>query len=137
MKHIILASLIVLSLLLGSCRRSTQPNDEAANVNMALAVRPPAPAVGPATLLITLTDTADDPINGAVLEIRGDMVHAGMEPVLASVDAGQNGIYEVPFEWTMAGDWIVTVTASLPDGRTVTREFDLTVSGEMNMEMEP
>ena len=137
MKHIILASLIVLSLLLGSCRRSTQPNVEAANVNMALAVRPPAPAVGPATLLITLTDTADDPINGAVLEIRGDMVHAGMEPVLASVDAGQNGIYEVPFEWTMAGDWIVTVTASLPDGRTVTREFDLTVSGEMNMEMEP
>ena len=137
MKHIILASLIVLSLLLGSCRRSTQPNDEAANVNMALAVRPPAPAVGQATLLITLTDTADDPINGAVLEIRGDMVHAGMEPVLASVDAGQNGIYEVPFEWTMAGDWIVTVTASLPDGRTVTREFDLTVSGEMNMEMEP
>ena len=137
MKHIILASLIVLSFLLGSCRRSTQQNDEAPDVNMSLAVEPKVPAVGPATLLITLTDADGNPINGAALEIRGDMSHAGMEPVLASAEAGQTGIYEVPFEWTMAGDWIVTVTATLPDGRTATREFDLTVSGEMNMEMEP
>ncbi len=40
MKHIILASLIVLSLLLGSCRRSTQQNREAPHVNMSLAVEP-------------------------------------------------------------------------------------------------
>lgn len=134
MKHVLLASLIILSFLLGSCRRSTQQNREAPHVNMSLAVEPEAPTVGPATLLITLTDADGNPINGAALEIRGDMSHAGMEPVLASAEAGQTGIYEAPFEWTMAGDWIVTVTASLPDGRIATREFDLTVSGEMNME---
>jgi hypothetical protein len=27
----------------------------------------------------------------------------------------------------MSGDWFVTVTASLPDGRTLVRRFDLTV----------
>lgn len=134
MKQIVLVSLTVLSLFIGGCRRSLSQNELASDVNMALTVEPAAPVVGSATLRITLTDTNDEPINDASLEIRGDMTHAGMEPVLASIDAGQAGVYEVPFEWTMGGDWIVTVTATLADGRVANREFDLTVSGGMDME---
>ena len=137
MRFVILTILVLLSVFLGGCRRSLSQNEAASDMNMSLAVEPDAPAVGSATLRITLTDTNGEPINDAVLEIRGDMSHAGMEPLLASAEAGQASVYEVPFEWTMAGDWIVTVTATLPDGRIATREFDLTVSGEMNMEMEP
>ena len=134
MKQIVLVSLTVLSLFIGGCRRSLSQNELASDVNMALTVEPAAPVVGSATLRITLTDTNDEPINDASLEIRGAMTHAGMEPVLASIDAGQAGVYEVPFEWTMGGDWIVTVTATLADGRVANREFDLTVSGGMDME---
>ena len=134
MKQIVLVSLTVLSLFIGGCRRSLSQNELASDVNMALTVEPAAPVVGSATLRITLTDTNDEPINDASLEIRGDMTHPGMEPVLASIDAGQAGVYEVPFEWTMGGDWIVTVTATLADGRVAIREFDLTVGGGMDME---
>ena len=123
-----------MSVFLVSCRRSAQQNEKAPDVNMALTVQPQAPSVGPATLVITLATTGGDPINGALLEIRGDMSHAGMEPVIANSTSSQAGVYEAPFEWTMAGDWFVTVKATLPDGRVVTREFDLTVSSEMDME---
>lgn len=133
MRYIIIITFVLLSVIVGGCRRSSSQNESASDINMTLAVEPTAPVVGSATLRITLTDTNDEPINDASLEIRGDMTHAGMEPVLASVDAGQAGVYEVPFEWTMGGDWIVTVTATLADGRSVTREFDLTVSGGMDM----
>lgn len=125
MRYIIIITLVLLSVFVGGCRRSSSQNEAASDINMALTVEPTAPVVGSAILHITLTDTNDEPINDASLEIRGDMAHAGMEPLLASVDAGQAGVYEVPFEWTMGGDWIVTVTATLADGRIAIREFDL------------
>ena len=46
--------------------------------------------------------------------------------------AGQNGLYSVPFEWTMGGDWVVQVTAKLKDGGTATQQFKFTV-GEAGM----
>ena len=134
MRYVILTALVLLSVFIGGCRRSSSQNEVTSDVNITLAVEPDTPAVGSSNLHITLTDGNDTPINDAVLEIRGDMSHAGMEPVLANAEAGQAGVYKVPFEWTMAGDWIVTVTATLPEGRIATREFDLTVSGEMDME---
>jgi hypothetical protein len=54
-----------------------------------------------------------------------------MKPVLAEVGDGEGGKYETPFEWTMGGDWIVTVTATLPDGRTAQQQFTYTVQGDM------
>ena len=77
-------------------------------------------------MVIQLADIAGKPIEGATVDVRGDMSHAGMQPVMA-VATGAGGNYSADFEWTMAGDWIVTVTAALPDGRTATRQFDLTV----------
>ena len=55
------------------------------------------------------------------------MTHAGMVPVFAQTTGGKNGRYVVPFEWTMGGDWTVTVDVSLEDGRTISREFPVTV----------
>jgi hypothetical protein len=52
-----------------------------------------------------------------------------MQPALASASAAAAGVYEAQWMWTMAGDWFVTVTATLPDGRTLVRRFDLTVAG--------
>lgn len=134
MRYVILTALVLLSVFIGGCRRSSSQDEAVSDVNITLVVDPDAPVVGSATLRITLTDSNDTPINDAVLEIRGDMSHAGMEPVLANAEASQAGVYEVPFTWTMGGDWIVTVTAILADGRIASREFDLTVSGGMEME---
>jgi hypothetical protein len=78
-----------------------------------------------------VTGADGTPIDGARLNIKGDMTHAGMQPVLAETKGGEQGRYETPFEWTMGGDWIVTVTAALPDGRTTARQFTYTVEDDL------
>lgn len=100
-------------------------------------------AVGDTMLMITLTDADGNPVDGAIVEARGNMTHAGMQPVLAEVSESENGVYTIPFEWTMGGDWFVDVAATLEDGTTVSEQFDgISVSGEgmdmeeMDMDME-
>lgn len=131
-------ALLLLTLLipLAACARQSQ-QPAAGDVGMTLAVRPDPPTVGDASLEITLTDGEGNPIDDARLNVKGDMSHAGMEPVLAEVEGGAGGVYQVPFRWTMGGDWFVTVDAVLADGTTVSRRFDLAVAGNMgSMDMD-
>lgn len=130
MRHLIILALLV-SLTLAGCGRTSQQADQATDVNIGLSVNPDPPGVGATRLGVSVTGADGAPIEGARLQIRGDMSHAGMQPVLAEVTGGQGGRYETPFEWTMGGDWIVTVTAALPDGRTATRQFNYTVEGDI------
>jgi hypothetical protein len=100
----------------------------AAGVQMSLEIVNLPATVGETTLQITLRDADGAPIDNAQLDIRGDMNEAGMLPVLRDASESINGVYRVPFEWTMTGDWFVIVTATLPDGITVEQQFDLTVN---------
>jgi len=120
--------MVLAAWLVAGCGRiqAGQP-DTTAEINLSLAVEPEQPAIGPAELLITVTDAAGQPINNATLDIEGNMTHAGMVPVFAQAEAGEVGRYRVPFVWTMGGDWQVTVTATLPDGRTTSAQFPVTV----------
>lgn len=93
-----------------------------------LAVEPSPPAVGEATLIVTVTDADGKPVNGATVRAHGDMDHAGMEPVSGETATADAGVYRVPITWTMGGGWILDVTVSLPDGRgTATQRFELFV----------
>ena len=86
--------------------------------------------VGPTTLVISVADADGAPVNDAVLSVRGDMTHAGMLPVLGdAVSDGAAGRYLAPFEWTMGGDWVVTVEVTLADGTVARESFDLTING--------
>ena len=105
--------------------RGSRQVDEAAVI---ITVTAESTQAGQTNLGVTLVDPAGQPVNDAVLSIKGDMSHAGMVPVLAEAAAGENGVYQFPFEWTMAGDWVVTVEAKLKDGRTVTRQFGFTIT---------
>ncbi len=128
--HLILFALLA-NLALVGCGRLSQQQDQAADVNIAHAIHPDPPVVGPAKLTMFVTSADGRPIDGASLHIKGDMSHAGMQPVLAEVEGGHDGEYQTPFEWTMGGDWIVTITAALPDGRTTARQFTYTVEGDI------
>ncbi len=77
-----------------------------------------------------LNDPAGASIDDARLSLRGDMTHAGMVPVLAETEGGTDGLYRLPVEWSMAGEWILTVEAVLPDDTRVAREFDLSVGAK-------
>jgi hypothetical protein len=115
----ILAALVLV--FVAGCGRIQSPGQPpAAPVQINLAVEP-------AQMVVTLANPTGQPINNARIDIEGNMTHAGMTPVFAQAKAGQNGRYVVPFEWTMGGDWVVTVKVTLPDGQTVSRQFPVTV----------
>jgi hypothetical protein len=117
---------IVLLMCLVGCRPSEATNTSTANLSLVL--DPATPTVGEATLMITLLDATGKPIDNAQLDIRGDMTHAGMLPVIRNSDTSSDGVYRVPFEWTMSGDWFVEISATLPDNTTLKQTFEYTVA---------
>lgn len=119
-----LAVLLVFALTLAGCRQSAQTS----TADISIALRAESLAVGETTLHITLTDASGQPVSAQKIEVRGDMTHAGMQPVLAASSTGENGVYDLPFEWTMSGDWIVTVKATMADGTVAEKRFDLSVT---------
>ncbi|MDX2137465.1 MAG: FixH family protein [Chloroflexota bacterium] len=128
-------SLVVfmIALLLAGCRESAQPTPTAGatleqeDIDIEMAVEPAPAAVGDATLLVTLHDRDGVPIDDATVAVRGDMTHAGMVPVLGDATGGTNGEYRIPFEWTMGGDWIITVDVTLANGVRISRVYEMTV----------
>jgi len=115
-------------LLLGSgCARVSQ-QAESADIEITMTAIPFPPHIGDSRLVIQVADKMGSPIDDAHLAIIGNMTHAGMVPVLAEVDGGgEAGVYTIPFEWTMAGDWVVTVDLQLPDGTKAQERFDINV----------
>lgn len=88
------------------------------------------PALGPVPVLVYILD-ADAGVSGATVEVTGDMTHAGMVPVIAEAVESEPGLYRADdFEFTMAGDWIITAEVELPDGNKEMAETSLSVPGQ-------
>ena len=86
----------------------------------------PAPArVGPATVTLRLADSATKPITGAHVAIEADMSHAGMSPSFAVANEIDPGRYQAHLEFPMAGDWVILLHITLPDGKKLERQFDV------------
>ncbi len=124
----------VLLVLVSACRQETPA--ASGDIRISLIVQPSPINVGESTLGIAVTTESLDPVAVNNLTVRGDMDHAGMVPVIVANLQSANGQFQVPFIWSMGGDWIVEVTAELADGRSATDTFDIRVgaeSGEMDM----
>jgi nitrogen fixation protein FixH len=123
MKYVI-TLLAALSLMLAACGQSSADNPAPTDAQMSMRAEEPL-TVGETTLIVTLTDSSGAPLDGATLSVHGDMDHEGMVAVNREVSDSVNGEYHVPFEWTMGGGWIVTVTARLPEnGGELTGTFE-------------
>jgi hypothetical protein len=126
-RWLLLAAVVIL--LPAACRQSRSP-DQTADLRIELVAPLFSPAVGPDALRVQLLDSAGKPVDNAQLRARADMIHAGMVPIFAEAQSTAGGLYSLPLEWTMSGDWIVTIDAELPDGRRVGRQFNVTVTGD-------
>jgi hypothetical protein len=126
--HIVLLALLF---WLTGCTRVSQEaqNNDLITVEVISPLFPPVVGTDELVLRVTNTQTGE-PISDAYLSVKGDMTHAGMVPVLSSAKSGSNGEYAIPFEWTMGGDWILTVSVSLADGSLAQRNFELVVDGD-------
>jgi hypothetical protein len=121
--------LIACTLFAGGCTRRSAATDQAPDLRVEIVeLRPDPPSVGEVVLTMRLTDARGSPLSGANLELKADMTHAGMTPVFGNVIDEGEGIYRSTFEWTMAGDWILTVSGTLEDGRVFHRELQVSVA---------
>jgi YtkA-like protein len=103
----------------GCSRRRSPPLD------ISYSIDPKAPVVGPSTLTISLRDPSGRPVKGAVVQLEAHMTHPGMAPILALATEREAGTYEIPFAFTMPGDWALLVSAALRDGERIERRIDV------------
>ncbi|MCB0071681.1 MAG: FixH family protein [Caldilineaceae bacterium] len=120
--------LVVIPAMLVAACSNTQP---AASSDVRVTLEP-APA-GEAYLIAVVADVDGNPITDATVALEGNMNHAGMVPVLSEpvrddADGTADGRYRVPFEFTMLGDWIMSVTVTKADGSEAKTDIDLNVA---------
>ena len=121
-------SLVFLSvtLLAFACQKTAKPPD----VTLQYEIAPQPPRVGAAFIDLKLTDKNGAPVGGARVDLEGNMSHAGMAPVNGEAKEIGMGKYRGTLQLTMAGDWIVLVHITLPDGQKLQRQIE--VSGVRN-----
>lgn len=112
----------MLLLVLAACGRGGR---DLPDVAVDLAIEPEPPQLGPAEITVTLHDAGGEPLSGAVVELEGNMNHAGMVPVFADAVEIAPGRYRADLEFTMGGDWFILVRADLPGGRSMERKIDV------------
>ncbi len=125
-----LGGLLLPLAVLSSCRGEADTGSP--GLSLDVAISPTPPAVGPARLIITLVDSVGTAVEGAQVVVEGNMSHAGMVPVFDTAVAEDPGRYGIPdFTFTMAGDWVLTVRATLPDGRRARIDRPTNVVGKI------
>ena len=118
--------------LLGACRppedatanSSGATSSEGVTVNLALEGEP---RVGPVPVRVSIEENGTG-VPGATVEVIGEMTHAGMVPVVTRANQVEPGEYLAEeFEFTMAGDWILSAEVSLEEGEELRAVRALTV----------
>jgi hypothetical protein len=108
-------------LLAAGCQKSAESNQR---FQIEHELSPNPARVGVVTLTISVTD-ASKPVTHAVIHIEADMSHAGMSPVFAEAKEIQPGRYQSQLAFGMAGDWVILVHGTLPDGEKLEQQFDV------------
>ncbi len=117
-----------LALLLGLAACRGEPGNDAPGFSLRISLVPTPPIEGPTRVVVEIRDPEGEPVEGARVRLRGDMAHAGMIPVEeALVDEGAGRYAHSSFDFTMGGDWILTTTVELPDGRGMERTQEVRV----------
>jgi hypothetical protein len=88
-------------------------------------ISPQPPLVGPATITLTLKDSAASNISGASIALEADMSHPGMRPAFGEAKEVDPGRYQCQIAFTMAGDWVILLHITLADGQKLERQFDV------------
>lgn len=131
-----LISLLVLMIVfIVACAPTPTPTEAETAVTVDLVMDSASLIVGETNLLVSVVDAEGKPVEGATVNVIGNMNHAGMVPVVVeNITALTDGNYVVPFEWTMGGDWFVDVAVTLPSGEKLEKTFEgITISIEEGM----
>ena len=96
------------------------------DVKIAPEVDPQPPRVGQVIVTVRVTQpSTGKPITGANVRLEGNMSHAGMAAVFAEAPEIEPGLYRTNMQFTMAGDWLLSVYVTLREGLHVDRQFEI------------
>lgn len=97
-------------------------------MKFALSTNPATPTFkGPTTLTLTLTTASGTPVQGALVQMTGDMSGHAMQPVQTEMQESGKGTYVGEVQFGMAGDWRVKIEAGI-GGKISLAEFAMKVS---------
>ena len=114
------------SLLIAAGSTGCASGDRTDAIQVSWEIHPAEPAVGRLTRTeLTITDAGGAPIRHAQLRIEGHMNHPGMAPLVSAAAERGPGVYEAEMRFTMAGPWVLVASATLEDGRRLTRTLDV------------
>lgn len=124
---LVLLALLLTLVFLTACGSSTPATPEAA-VQITL-----LPGATADSLQVQLHNPDHTPLTDATVTLEGNMNHAGMAPIMGkpvhdSDDGASDGVYLIPFQFSMLGDWIITVQVDLADGTQATKDVNVTVT---------
>lgn len=118
-----LLSLIVIFLNVAACQPA---ESESSDLQIELSISPDPPQVGQETTIeLTLTDSARKNFTEAIVTLEATMTHPGMQPLTKTAREITPGKYLAPFEFTMAGSWVIIVRSELSDGRVIEKTLEL------------
>lgn len=119
---VFMGSALCANLIQSSCHKTSEPPPD---IVFEHKIAPDPPRTGSATVTLKLADSDGKPINGARINLEGNMSHPGMRPVFSEAREVEPGRYEAPLEFTMRGDWIILFHITLADGRKLQKEIDV------------
>jgi hypothetical protein len=104
------------------CRKPAG-TDPAIVIDTDIAPRPVR--TGLATVTLHLSDAAGQPVRQARIALEADMSHPGMRPEFGEAREIGAGRYQGRLAFTMAGDWVVVIHATLPGGQKLERQMEV------------
>lgn len=111
---------VVLALMTAGCHR---PSASIPGVTLQARITPQPVRVGNAAVSVLMKDVNRMPVTHAAVSFEGDMTHPGMSPVFGAAREVSPGNYQGSIDFSMGGDWVVTLHVRLADGRTMEREI--------------
>lgn len=112
---------LFVTLFVFACQKTAKPPD----ITLQYEIAPQPPRIGTTTIDLKLTDKNGAAVSGARVDLEGNMSHAGMSPVSSEAKEIETGKYRGTLQLAMAGDWIVLVHITLPDGQKLQRQIEL------------
>jgi Cu(I)/Ag(I) efflux system membrane fusion protein len=97
-----------------------------ADLVLSLETLPSKPQVGENVLRVRVRDAKGNPIRDATVSFLAAMNMPGMAPVKATPKHTQDGIYEAPLNFAMAGTWDITVSVQRAGQKAVQEKFTIT-----------
>jgi len=123
----LIATIISLMLVVGTVLLFVGRPTTSGQPSIRLSSNPFPLLLGPTTLLVAVSASDGTVVENAQVVVSSQMMHEGMLPINGRANTSVNGVYYVPITWPMAGQWLIDVTASLPDGGMIQERFEVYV----------